>query len=64
MDDFRVTFRRTSPLLSFFKIFSVIFLVGYIIFNPSAAAEVFKTVLGTLLDAAVAIGSFLVGLVS
>jgi hypothetical protein len=50
--------------LAVIDILLAIFAVVYLILNPHEAVEVFKSTIGELLDIAVAVGHFLVYLVS
>jgi hypothetical protein len=66
VNDFKVrlTFQPTSRLLRFLGSLFVIFFIIYASLSPEGAAKLFKFAAGALIDIAVALGDFLVRLVT
>jgi len=66
MDNIKVnlTHQHTSRLLRFLGSLSVVLFIAYASLRPQGAAELFRFAVGTLLNFAIALGDFLVRLVS
>lgn len=66
MDNVKVnlTFHHTSRLLRFLGFLSVVLFITYASVRPRGAADLFKFVAGSLFNFTVALGDFLVRLVS